>query len=248
MKTSFGKGGRIESPKGLWASANLDSSSANGVDGRKRTPSDRKSRLGGMRLPSDAVVADILKRDEEEEYQSEQQAMLSAGGSGLTGRSRSVPPHFLGSPARKERRGSREYKEYEDVGKDVDAEEDEQEDEERGRGRSRNGGDEIDEKSELSPKEVDNETFGAGGVLSASRDDLTTFVLSIEGRKVAFQLSLIPTEGENRLWMDKSKALLRGEMEMARLFDNYCIDWSRFLDDEVLVHDPRLVIRWAKNQ
>ena len=31
-------------------------------------------------------------------------------------RSRSIPPNYLGSPARKRRRESREYREYEDAG------------------------------------------------------------------------------------------------------------------------------------
>ncbi|KAF9480688.1 LNS2-domain-containing protein [Pholiota conissans] len=245
MKTSFGKGGRIEPSKVLWTSTKDGASS---IDNRKGTLSERKGRFMEMQLPSVApICTDNDKNDGEEDYEVEHQPKLTASGSGLIGRSRSVPSRFLGSPARKGRRGSREYKEYEDVKGDPHAVED-QGDEERGRGWLRSGLEEGEEATEISPQEVENEAFGDGGVLSASRDDLTTFVLSIEGRKVAFQLSLIPTENENRSGKDELKEPLRDEMETARLFDNYCIDWSRFLDDEVLVHDPRLVIRWARNQ
>ncbi len=72
-----------------------------------------------------------------------------------------------------------------------------EEEEERGRGRAWN---EVSEgTTEITPQEVDSGSFGVGGLLSASRDDLTTFVLSIEGRRLAFQLSLLSPEGEYRI-------------------------------------------------
>lgn len=235
MKASFGMGGRIESPKGIY-SANTKKSSR---------LSERKGRPTGMRLPPFAINSE-----------SPGEELLDGGfeyaKSNASGRSRSVPPHFLASPARKGRRNSREYKEYEDV----EADEEDEEDEERGRGRAWN--DVVEGTAEITPQEVDSGSFGVGGLLSASRDDLTTFVLSIEGRKLAFQLSLLPPEGEHRIEEQKDAQKKpkpvsaldaeQDEVETARLFDNFCIDWGRFLDDAAVVHDPCLVIRWAGNQ
>jgi phosphatidate phosphatase LPIN len=188
--------------------------------------------------------------------QHEQGHELQVGG---IGRSRSVPPNYLGSPARKSRRGSRDYREYEDVG------EHNQEDEEE-RGRDRPWNEKVQEDA-ATKREGESESkdeasaFGTGGTLSASRDDLTMLVLSIEGRKVGFQLSLIPPEGEEEdsFTQDEergrqgianpgTKKQAQNEVEAARLFDRYCIDWTRFLDDETVVHDQRLIIRWAGNQ
>ncbi|KAF8969328.1 Lipin/Ned1/Smp2-domain-containing protein [Flammula alnicola] len=198
MKASFGKGGRVEPPKGLWGSSS---------GSKKNRPSERKSRLMGMQLPP--AINSSKSTEEEDGYEQS-----NAGGSGFPGRSKSVPPHFLGSPARKGRRGSREYKEYEDVdGHD-------QEEEERGR---------------------------TGGILSASQDDLTTFVLRIEGKTDVEEETRKGTTPSNPKLKSKTEKV-RDEVEAARLFDSNCIDWSRFLDDENVVHDPRLVIRWAANQ
>ena len=235
MKASFGIGGRIESPKGIYSASIKKSSRL----------SERKGRPAGMRLPPFAINNDSLAEE------------LSEGGyehakNNASGRSRSVPPHFLASPERKARRSTREYKEYEDV----ETDEEEGQEEERGRGRAWN--DVAEGTTEITPQDVDSGSFGVGGLLSASRDDLTTFVLSIEGRKLAFQLSLLPPEGEHRIEEQKdaqkkweSLSALdaeQDEVETARLFDNFCIDWGRFLDDPTVVHDPCLVIRWAGNQ
>jgi phosphatidate phosphatase LPIN len=162
----------------------------------------------------------------------------------------------LGSPARKGRRGSREYREYEDVS------EQDQEDVERGRPWNEEKMDEdvATKREEGSERRDETGIFGAGGTLSASHEDLTMFVLSIEGRKIAFQLSLIPPEGEEdsfsqdeakgRQGIDNSRTKERpqDEVEAARLFDRYCVDWARFMDDGTVVHDQRLIIRWAGNQ
>lgn len=234
MKASFGKGGRIEPPQGIYSTKTSS------------RLSERKGRVAGMRLPVDANISNTLAEGlVEEPYEHAK--------SNMAGRSRSVPPHFLANPPRKARRHSREYKEYEDAETE---EEEEDEEEERGRGRSWN---EVSNGiAEITPQEVDSEAFGAGGLLSASRDDLTTFVLSIEGRKLSFQLSLVPPEGEEVIeeQRDVQKKPIsvseadkeRDEIEATRLFDNYCIDWGRFLDDNMVVYDPRLVIRWSGNQ
>ena len=179
----------------------------------------RKGRLSGMTLPP-------VKIDEEP-------TMSQIGGS--SGRSRSVPPQLDGSP----KKGRREYKEYEDV--------DDEEEEPRGRAW---GGFRVDRKY-LTPVEEQGEEFsklyGRGGALSASRDDPTLFVLTIEGKKVGFQLSLVP-ENESDQNGGMTVDGLDDDVGTAGLFDRYRVDLERFLDDESVVEDPRLVIRWAGEQ
>ncbi|KAI6042756.1 LNS2-domain-containing protein [Pisolithus marmoratus] len=64
------------------------------------------------------------------------------------------------------------------------------------------------------------EEFGAGGRLAASRSDPTKFRTSIDGKTAAFELSL------------------------QRAFEDGIIDYHRFVGDENLVNDERLVIKW----
>jgi len=131
------------------------------------------------------------------------------------GRSRSVPPGLEGSPIRKK---GRPYKEYEDF----ENSDDEDEDDDRGRRRT-------------SAINLDI-TTGCGGTLSPSDYDSTQFHLSLDGKTITFQLSLVSfddvEEGDG----------------MTQLFDQYRVDFSRFLHDESVIQDPRLVVRWDGNQ
>jgi phosphatidate phosphatase LPIN len=133
---------------------------------------------------------------------------------------------------RKRRGGSKEYKEYEDV--DHSAPEHQE---------KKN----IDFDSGAENQKKEAALFGTGGTLSASDDDLTTLILNIDGRKVEFQLSLVGDEYENH---DSSlkRPVYRDEMEAARLFDTARVDLTKLLDDENVTGDPRLMIRWARDQ
>ena len=245
MKASFGKGGRLELPTGPWGSG------GSGSNRKSRMGfGERKGRLGPMALPP--AIASSTDAESEEVTHERRHGRQTGG----VGRSKSVPPNYLGSPTRKGRRGSREYREYEDVG------EEEEEEEEGGPPWEEEKVDEdvATKREEDSERRNETSIFGAGGTLSASREDLTMFVLSIEGRKIGFQLSLIPPEGDEdtvsldeakgRRGIDNSRTKERpqDEVEAARLFDRYCVDWARFMDDEIVVHDQRLIIRWAGNQ
>jgi len=196
--------------------------------GRKgRTNTTKKSRLGGMMLPPMKSSSDQNQEHEEERP--------SRGG--LAGRSKSVPPLLEGSPTRKGRRGSREHKEYEDVDPHIRPE--------------RQGNIDFNVGAENQKRET--AIFGNGGLLSASEDDSTTLVLSIDGRKVEFQLSLVgdgEAEDENHGNGRKRRSRHRGrdEMEAARLFDSARVDLTRLLDDDDVIWDPRLMIRWARDQ
>ncbi|KAG5648821.1 hypothetical protein DXG03_000170 [Asterophora parasitica] len=214
MKSSFGKGGRIEGRS--WANANgkakADVSAPNAAEGE----------------------------EDQREHEHEQR-----------GRSRSVPPELEGSPTRE--RWIKELVEDYDGDNDNEPE----------------LGDEKD------GDEGNAAVFGQGGTLKPSKKDPSRFILQIEGRKVAFELSVVqpavgerenmqdghvsePEDGEveeprgrrNRNGRLGGEKLFDGrdEVEAARLFGEGKIDFSRFLEDEELVSDPGLVIRWAGDQ
>lgn len=83
------------------------------------------------------------------------------------------------------------------------------------------------------------EEFGAGGRLAASRSDPTKFRVSIDGKIATFELSLVERPGVFHG---------RDEVETARAFEAGIIDYHRFVDDENLVNDERLVIKWNGGQ
>lgn len=98
---------------------------------------------------------------------------------------------------------------------------------------------------DASTEDVEQEvgSFGAGGRLTSSRKSATQFGVYIEGKTTAFELSVV----------DLGKADLkvfdgRDELEAASVFDKGKVDYKRFLNDESIVHDERLVIRWAGGQ
>ncbi|KAJ7368702.1 Lipin/Ned1/Smp2-domain-containing protein [Mycena albidolilacea] len=171
-------------------------------------------------------VQDLPEEDEDTE--------LTAGTSGSGARSRSVPPALEGSPVRSRRRAERHEE-------DVD------------------GGAELME----SPVATEAVGYGAGGRLSASGADPTQFTVAIEGKKVGFELSIVSpdsssdgeAESDARGRRDRDGASggtrvfnRRDEVEAARLFGKGQIDLNRFLEDETVVNDPQLVIRWAGDQ
>ena len=192
-----------------------------GVGRKGRTDTVKKSRLSGMMLPSMGASSDNQEQDKER---------LSGGG--LAGRSRSVPPLLEDSPAQKGYRGSREYNEYEDA--------------------DRRSGPEypryINSNVDTENQEREEAIFGFGGTLSASEDDPATLILSIDEKKVEFQLSLA---GGGEAKSENNSLKRRGgrdEMEAARLFDSARVDLTKFLDDDNVIRDPRLTIRWARDQ
>ncbi|KAJ6539705.1 Lipin/Ned1/Smp2-domain-containing protein [Mycena capillaripes] len=215
MKASFGMGGRAES----------------GMGGGKEVAATwgRSSRAKAKRISELDMSVDLRGMPEEDE-----DAEPAASGSGA--RSRSVPPALEGSPSRTRRRARVVVDPFED--------------------------DEV-EGGELtaSPVAADEVVgYGAGGRLSASQSDPTKFTVAIEGKKVEFELSLVSntasddeeSETEVRGRRDRNGSSggtrlfdRRDEVEAERLFGKGQIDINRFLEDETVVSDPRLVIRWA---
>ena len=91
----------------------------------------------------------------------------------------------------------------------------------------------------------DELTFGKGGRLAIDRRDPTRFRVSIERRVVDFELSIVPGAGsrEGR----HGKGPLGGEDEVADMqrFEQGKIDFERFINDDEVIQDQDLVLKWA---
>lgn len=115
--------------------------------------------------------------------------------------------------------------------------------------------------------DVDEASFANGGILRPSKHDPSRFALQIEGRRIMFELSIVSTSGrqsdgalsdqeDTRLgWRSRHGKVGgfvisdgRDEVEAARLFALGKIDYNTFLDDDNVVENPGLVIRWAGNR
>lgn len=86
--------------------------------------------------------------------------------------------------------------------------------------------------------------FGAGGRLTSSRSDPTWFRVHIEGKTVSFELSIIDPDE----WTKGKVFEGTDEVNAAALFEKGKVDYRTFLDDESVVRDRRLVIRWVDGQ
>ncbi|CCM00174.1 uncharacterized protein FIBRA_02202 [Fibroporia radiculosa] len=87
--------------------------------------------------------------------------------------------------------------------------------------------------------------YGAGGLLAVDRVDPTRFRVSIERKVVEFELSIVSNAGWTRI--GGGRGPLGGEDEVvdADRFDKGKLDFQQFLNDEQVVRDEDLVLRWA---
>ncbi|KAF9006636.1 Lipin/Ned1/Smp2-domain-containing protein [Cyathus striatus] len=107
----------------------------------------------------------------------------------------------------------------------------------------------------LNKSTATNQSFGAGGRLSAKRNDPSRFLLNIEGNKVVFELGLINV-GEKEHRGRKSRDSTSGgsvfgskdEVEASEVFNKHKVTFEQFLFDDSIVRDPGLVIRWAEER
>ncbi|KAI0751040.1 Lipin/Ned1/Smp2-domain-containing protein [Daedaleopsis nitida] len=92
-------------------------------------------------------------------------------------------------------------------------------------------------------------SFGLGGRLTVDKNDSTRYRVFIEGRTVEFELALISSEssasseGQRKL----HAGTLGGddEVEDYQAFEQGKVDFEQFLDEDSIVHDDNLVLRWA---
>lgn len=243
MKASFGKGGRINGSGG--------GPLLNGKLGweAKSMRMNKPRRLGGMHLPELQHNEHNQQQEEEEDHESSYFRDRVRD----RGRSQSVPPELQGSPtSRKQKRDSKGWKEYEDFEASSPSLDE---------GAREYGGQDFNGARDAE--------FGAGGLLVVRKDEPTKFILKIEGRRMAFQLSLVlgesvmedaaeddEDEGRGRKIRDGSRAgglrVLssnkcgqQDEVEATRLFEQGLVSFDQFLDDERILSHPRLVIRWV---
>lgn len=242
MKTSFGKGGRPEA--GLGASA-LGSA---GDDGYGFPSPD---------LRHGKVMGGAWGRvSERRKGKGNELSTVDSDDEGENTRSRSVPPRLEESPTR--------TKTVEPL-------------------ISSAGMGQREEERESDLISSGSGTFGAGGKLSVNTSDPTVFRVSIEGKRVEFELSLLEIENDvksqdNSGTDGNDEELYRGrqarnsktsrpsarsrvrvyspdgrwpgidEFETARLFEKGKISFREFIQNDDLVHDPRLVVRWTRQQ
>lgn len=105
-----------------------------------------------------------------------------------------------------------------------------------------------------SPERRQTDDYGAGGRLGASMSDETIFIVSVDGRRSEFELSVIQeseqdTRGRKPRGSESFFDLKQmDEFEAGIIFDAGKLDFESFLDDPKLVDDPNLVIRWNSDQ
>lgn len=102
---------------------------------------------------------------------------------------------------------------------------------------SLDGDHDHDDRRSFVPSDTD--TFGAGGRLSALSTDPTKFRVSIDSGTTVFELSLV-----------EERQVFHGhdEVEAARVFEAGLVDYHRFVGDDSIVNDARLVIKWNGGQ
>ncbi|KAI0796995.1 Lipin/Ned1/Smp2-domain-containing protein [Abortiporus biennis] len=86
--------------------------------------------------------------------------------------------------------------------------------------------------------------FGSGGLLTVDRRDPTKFRVFIEGRTAEFEMSIIPPHSHGASGFRDGE----DEFEDARRFDEGKIDFTTFLEDESILKNENLVLRWAGDQ
>ncbi|KAJ4479152.1 nuclear elongation and deformation protein 1 [Lentinula aciculospora] len=259
MKSSFGKGGRLESGLGPLGSEedHYDLSSADPRRGKFSTTRGRKFGTEFLDSKGKGILSGLSTVDSDDEAVDN-----------IHARSRSVPPGVDESPTRDRKNP------LIGIHRGPDASEDSM-------GRKKEYNADVASFSGSSG-------YGAGGKLSVSKSDSTVFKVSIEGKKVDFELSLVEyaekernergdsgTEAEsddheelfrgrqsrstNPSFETKSRSHLRmfspngrwpgiDEFETARLFDKGRISFEDFIQDDQLVKDPRLVLKWTRQQ
>jgi phosphatidate phosphatase LPIN len=82
--------------------------------------------------------------------------------------------------------------------------------------------------------------------------------VTIEGQKISFELSLIEDDADGSpeaeivrsfIQRDGTRQLVkRSEVEIALFFERGKVAYTRFIEEENILKDERLVIRWANDQ
>ncbi|KAJ3894206.1 nuclear elongation and deformation protein 1 [Lentinula edodes] len=228
MKSTFGKGGRFKSGLGTIGPEEEHDSFTSSEPHNGNFTSSRGRTIGsGIRdSKGKSMLSGLSSVNPDNEVDN------------VHGRSMSVPPGFEESPTRERQRESL-FAKYNDA----------------------------DAAAEFTVGQEDKLDaaggFGSSGKLSVSKSDPTVFKLSIEGQKVEFELSLVEYLENERNGHDGSDAEGESddeepsrdgrwpgidEFETARLFEKGKISFEDFIQNDQLVRDPRLVLKWTRQQ
>ena len=80
--------------------------------------------------------------------------------------------------------------------------------------------------------------YGTGGRLRPDRNEPHRFILLIERKTTYFELAHFPKDESRRKFG-------RNEVDDAQIFNERRVDYKAFLDDESIIQEGDLVIRWA---
>ena len=88
-------------------------------------------------------------------------------------------------------------------------------------------------------------SYGLGGRLTVDKNDRTRYRVFIEGRTVEFELAVVSPDTLEGKKLHAGSLGGEDEVEDYQCFEQGKVDFDRFLNDESIVRDPDLVLRWA---
>lgn len=80
--------------------------------------------------------------------------------------------------------------------------------------------------------------YGVGGRLRPDRNEPYRFILLIERKTTYFELALFPKD-------ESMRKFGRNEVDDAQIFNERRVEYNVFLDDESILQEDDLIIRWA---
>lgn len=95
----------------------------------------------------------------------------------------------------------------------------------------------------------EDEAYGRGGRLSVSKSDPTKFRVLIGGKRIEFELSLVPDNDDGRRGRQlRDKELDVDDFDFSQRFEEGKVDLNLLLDTDDIVDNPALVLKWAGGQ
>ena len=93
--------------------------------------------------------------------------------------------------------------------------------------------------------DADSAPYGYGGRLTVDRSDPTRFRVFIEGRTIEFELAIVTRDTPEGRKLHAGSLGGEDEVDDFQSFEQNKVDFERFLNDESVVRDENLVLRWA---
>ena len=93
--------------------------------------------------------------------------------------------------------------------------------------------------------DADTAPYGYGGRLTVDRSEPTRFRVFIEGRTIEFELAIVTRDTPEGRKLHAGSLGGEDEVDDYQSFEQNKVDFERFLNDESVVRDENLVLRWA---